>query len=161
MRLANAPADARARRGVRDHRPRAHSILAGARHGFGGVAQGVHAGGRRGGRRQSHRQLGQEDRHRIDEPQPARADVLRERLADLQSETELGYDVEAALAEAGRCLSCGSCFGCERCWMYCTPGCMSRLPSVAPGHYFTINHDKCDGCRKCAEECPTGFLDMV
>jgi Pyruvate/2-oxoacid:ferredoxin oxidoreductase delta subunit len=86
---------------------------------------------------------------------------VRERLADLQSETELGYDVEAALAEAGRCLSCGSCFGCERCWMYCTPGCMSRLPSVAPGHYFTINHDKCDGCRKCAEECPTGFLDMV
>jgi NADPH-dependent glutamate synthase beta subunit-like oxidoreductase/Pyruvate/2-oxoacid:ferredoxin oxidoreductase delta subunit len=86
---------------------------------------------------------------------------VRERLADLQSEIELGYDVQAVLNEASRCLSCGSCFGCERCWMYCTPGCMSRLPQVAPGQYFTIKHDKCDGCRKCAEECPTGFLEML
>jgi Pyruvate/2-oxoacid:ferredoxin oxidoreductase delta subunit len=85
---------------------------------------------------------------------------VRERLSDLQSELELGQDAAAVLAEAGRCLSCGQCYGCERCWMYCTPGCMTRLPSVKPGEYFTINSVKCDGCRKCAEECPSGFLEM-
>jgi NADPH-dependent glutamate synthase beta subunit-like oxidoreductase/Pyruvate/2-oxoacid:ferredoxin oxidoreductase delta subunit len=82
------------------------------------------------------------------------------RLSDLQSEIELGHDTSAIFREASRCLSCGSCFGCERCWMYCTPGCMTRLPTVAPGRYFAISTEKCDGCRKCAEECPSGFLDM-
>jgi ferredoxin len=37
---------------------------------------------------------------------------------------------------------------------------MSRLPDAHPGRYFAINTDKCDGCRKCAEECPAGFLEM-
>jgi NADPH-dependent glutamate synthase beta subunit-like oxidoreductase/Pyruvate/2-oxoacid:ferredoxin oxidoreductase delta subunit len=85
---------------------------------------------------------------------------VRERLADLQSEIELGCDAQSAFAEASRCLSCGSCFGCERCWMYCTPGCMTRLANVKPGQYYAIAPEKCDGCRKCAEECPTGFLEM-
>jgi NADPH-dependent glutamate synthase beta subunit-like oxidoreductase/Pyruvate/2-oxoacid:ferredoxin oxidoreductase delta subunit len=83
-----------------------------------------------------------------------------ERLADLQSELDLGHDATAILKEAGRCLSCGSCFGCERCWMYCTPGCLRKLPSPTPGRYFALNPEQCDGCRKCAEECPAGFLDM-
>jgi Pyruvate/2-oxoacid:ferredoxin oxidoreductase delta subunit len=85
---------------------------------------------------------------------------VQDRLADLQSEIELGSDAATIFQEAGRCLSCGSCFGCERCWMYCTPGCMTRLPTVMPGQYYAINPEKCDGCRKCAEECPSGFLEM-
>ena len=81
-------------------------------------------------------------------------------MADLKSEIDLGHDASAILAEASRCLSCGNCFGCERCWMYCTPGCMTRAPTATPGRYFAINLGKCDGCRKCAEECPSGFLEM-
>lgn len=86
---------------------------------------------------------------------------VHERLADLQSELELSQQATDVLAEASRCLSCGNCYGCERCWMYCTPGCMSRVPTPEPGRYFAINIDKCDGCRKCAEECPSGFLGMA
>ena len=86
---------------------------------------------------------------------------VAERLADLRTEVELGYRQDEILAEASRCLSCGSCFGCENCWMYCTPGCMKRLPDVSPGHYFSIGTQTCDGCRKCADECPSGVLDMV
>ena len=91
---------------------------------------------------------------------PRKLAPVQDRLANLQSELELEQDPAAILQEASRCLSCGNCFGCERCWMYCTPGCMSRLPDPRPGRYFAINTEKCDGCRKCSEECPAGFLDM-
>lgn len=85
---------------------------------------------------------------------------VRERLADLQSEIEPGYEPSAVFREASRCLSCGNCFGCERCWMYCTPGCFTKIPQAQAGSYFTIHLEKCDGCRKCAEECPSSFLEM-
>jgi NADPH-dependent glutamate synthase beta subunit-like oxidoreductase/Pyruvate/2-oxoacid:ferredoxin oxidoreductase delta subunit len=97
------------------------------------------------------------------EPQTRLARLLApvaERLADLQTEVELGHCAADVLGEASRCLSCGSCFGCERCWMFCTPGCLTRLPQVVPGRYFNIKLENCDGCRKCAEECPCGFLEM-
>jgi NADPH-dependent glutamate synthase beta subunit-like oxidoreductase len=83
------------------------------------------------------------------------------RATNMQCEVELGHSAEDAFKEAGRCLSCGSCFGCERCWMFCTPGCMKRLPETTPGNYFGIQLDKCDGCRKCVDECPCGFLEMT
>jgi NADPH-dependent glutamate synthase beta subunit-like oxidoreductase/Pyruvate/2-oxoacid:ferredoxin oxidoreductase delta subunit len=86
---------------------------------------------------------------------------VADRLADLRTEVELGHDRAEILAEASRCLSCGSCFGCENCWMYCTPGCMKRLPAVSPGHYFSIKMETCDGCKKCADECPCGCIDMI
>lgn len=92
---------------------------------------------------------------------PRRLAPVAERVADLRMEIELGHDQAAILAEANRCLSCGSCFGCENCWMYCTPGCMKRVPDVSPGHYFTIKLQSCDGCNKCVEECPCGVLDML
>jgi Pyruvate/2-oxoacid:ferredoxin oxidoreductase delta subunit len=84
-----------------------------------------------------------------------------ERVTDLRIEIEQGHGQTEILAEASRCLSCGICFGCENCWMYCTPGCMKRLPEVSPGRYFSIKMETCDGCKKCAEECPCGFLDMI
>lgn len=98
------------------------------------------------------------------EPRPRlerRLKPVSDRFADPHGEIDRGIGAEQACTEASRCLSCGSCFGCERCWMFCTPGCMKRLPVVAPGAYFTIRQETCDGCRKCAEECPCGFLDMT
>ena len=83
------------------------------------------------------------------------------RAADMQVEVDLGHSAEEALREATRCLSCGNCSGCERCWMFCTPGCMKRVANKVPGHYFTIQLEKCDGCRKCVDECPCGFLEMA
>ncbi len=57
-------------------------------------------------------------------------------------------------------MSCGFCFGCERCWMYCTPSCFKKVGEPAPGKYYKISLDTCDGCKKCADECPCGFLEM-
>jgi NADPH-dependent glutamate synthase beta subunit-like oxidoreductase len=83
------------------------------------------------------------------------------RITAMQCEVELGQAANQAIYEAKRCLSCGSCLGCERCWMFCTPGCMKRLPQPAPGNYFSIQLEKCDGCRKCVDECPCGVLEMA
>jgi NADPH-dependent glutamate synthase beta subunit-like oxidoreductase/ferredoxin len=65
---------------------------------------------------------------------------------------------EEFLEEAGRCFSCGLCFGCERCAMYCNPAAITRLVEVGPGGYFGLNLDICEGCAKCIEICPCGFL---
>jgi NADPH-dependent glutamate synthase beta subunit-like oxidoreductase len=84
-----------------------------------------------------------------------------ERLTRPHAEIDLGITKEQVLEEASRCMSCGFCFGCERCWMYCTPSCFKKVAEPAPGTYFTIKLDTCDGCKKCADECPCGFLDMA
>jgi len=84
-----------------------------------------------------------------------------DRLARPAEEIDRGVTSEQALAEASRCLSCGLCFGCERCWMYCTPSCFSKADPARPGAYYRIKLDTCDGCKKCADECPCGFIDMI
>ena len=63
------------------------------------------------------------------------------------------------LAEVERCFSCGSCHGCEQCFMYCTTGCFTKLDEVSPGAYFSIALDHCHECGKCIEVCPSGFLE--
>ena len=60
--------------------------------------------------------------------------------------------------EITRCFSCGLCFGCQRCWMYCNPSSYTRLQETGPGAYFSLDLDSCEGCGKCIEICPCGFL---
>jgi len=84
-----------------------------------------------------------------------------ERLSRPMDEVDLGLDRAQAIEETARCFSCGLCFGCERCWMYCQSNCFKKLPSPGPGTYYKIDLNVCDGCRKCAEECPCGFLDLI
>jgi NADPH-dependent glutamate synthase beta subunit-like oxidoreductase/Pyruvate/2-oxoacid:ferredoxin oxidoreductase delta subunit len=77
---------------------------------------------------------------------------------DLTAEIEQGLSVEEALEEARRCMSCGLCMDCESCWMYCTNNCFVRLPK---GEHYSIKMDLCNGCKKCAEGCPTGYLELI
>jgi NADPH-dependent glutamate synthase beta subunit-like oxidoreductase len=82
------------------------------------------------------------------------------RLADPDAEVTETIDEDALLAEADRCLSCGSCFGCQRCWMYCSPRGFTRLAEAAPGAYHALDLRRCEGCGKCIEVCPCGFLSV-
>lgn len=61
------------------------------------------------------------------------------------------------LKEAARCMSCGMCMDCETCWMYCSKNCFVKLPK---GEHYKIKLDLCNGCGKCAESCPCGYIEM-
>jgi NADPH-dependent glutamate synthase beta subunit-like oxidoreductase len=82
-----------------------------------------------------------------------------ERLARPFDEVDLGLTSEQALEEVTRCFSCGLCFGCENCWMYCQNNCFKKLPTVSLAHYFEAHLETCDGCKKCWEECPCGYIE--
>jgi ferredoxin len=45
--------------------------------------------------------------------------------------------------------------------MYCQSNAFKKLPEPRPGAYYKVDLSVCDGCRKCAEECPCGFLDLI
>jgi NADPH-dependent glutamate synthase beta subunit-like oxidoreductase len=81
-----------------------------------------------------------------------------ERLANPAKEIDLGITPEEALEEATRCFSCGKCFGCENCWMYCQNNCFTKIREPQHGQFYTVKLDVCDGCKKCWEECPCGFI---
>ncbi len=73
------------------------------------------------------------------------------------TEIQMGLGEAEALAEAKRCMSCGMCMDCETCWMYCTNNCFVKLPK---GEHYKVKLELCNGCKKCAEACPCGYLEM-
>ncbi len=73
------------------------------------------------------------------------------------AEVRAGFSPVAARAEAARCLSCGSCTGCDVCFHLCPDRAVVR---GAPGAYG-VDRDRCKGCGICAEECPRGAVDLV
>jgi len=80
---------------------------------------------------------------------------VEQRSAD--TEIQLGLSEAEALDEAKRCMSCGMCMDCETCWMYCTNNCFVKLPK---GEHYKVKLELCNGCKKCAEACPCGYIEM-
>jgi NADPH-dependent glutamate synthase beta subunit-like oxidoreductase len=79
-----------------------------------------------------------------------------------QPEMEIDQTIssEQALYEAARCMSCGLCFDCHQCVMYCNVGGYSPLENSAPGRYHSLAMEICEGCGKCVELCPCGYLEV-
>jgi len=75
----------------------------------------------------------------------------------LDTEIQLGLAESEALEEARRCMSCGMCMDCETCWMYCTNNCFVKLPK---GEHYKVKMELCNGCKKCAEACPCGYIEL-
>jgi NADPH-dependent glutamate synthase beta subunit-like oxidoreductase/Pyruvate/2-oxoacid:ferredoxin oxidoreductase delta subunit len=69
---------------------------------------------------------------------------------------------EKAIAEAKRCMSCGMCFECDNCLLYCPQGAVSRVKKnvSTTGRYVITDYSKCVGCHICADVCPTGYIQM-
>ncbi|MDW3096290.1 MAG: NAD(P)-binding protein [Gammaproteobacteria bacterium] len=78
-------------------------------------------------------------------------------------ERMIGLSEEQAVEEAGRCMSCGMCFECDNCVIYCPQDAVFRVKKdqTTTGRYVDTNYDKCIGCHICADVCPTGYIDMA
>ena len=75
------------------------------------------------------------------------------------AEVQIGFDLEQALAETGRCFSCGTCIFCDNCVNYCPDLAVKRLPDGGAG--YVVDGDYCKGCGICVKECPTGSMKML
>ena len=80
-------------------------------------------------------------------------------LARPEVEIDETLTSEEACAEAERCMSCGLCFGCQQCFMYCNASGFARIVEPEPGRYFAMTLEACEGCGKCIELCPCGYLE--
>ena len=68
-----------------------------------------------------------------------------------------GLSKEEFIQEAKRCLSCGLCYDCGNCFMYCSKGCVKMLQK---GQHYEFHLETCNGCAKCFESCPCGYITM-
>ena len=73
-----------------------------------------------------------------------------------------GLSEEATVAEAKRCMSCGMCFECDNCVIFCPQIAVKRTPKSEStmGRYVYTDYDLCIGCHICADVCPTGYIKM-
>jgi len=78
------------------------------------------------------------------------------------AERMVGFDDKQAVAEAKRCMSCGMCFECDNCVIYCPQTAVKRTPKseATMGRYVYTDYDLCIGCHICADVCPTGYIKM-
>lgn len=68
--------------------------------------------------------------------------------------------MEQAIEESKRCMSCGLCFTCDRCRVYCPREAISRDKQSPVGQKMFSDYTKCSGCHICAEVCPSGYIEM-
>jgi len=85
---------------------------------------------------------------------------IEEWLTKPDQEIDQTLGEEQFLAETSRCFSCGLCFGCEHCWMYCNAVAFTKVDHAKQGSYFVASLEACEGCGKCLEVCPSGFLSI-
>jgi Pyruvate/2-oxoacid:ferredoxin oxidoreductase delta subunit len=69
---------------------------------------------------------------------------------------------QQVVAEAKRCMSCGLCFECDNCVVYCPQTAVYRVKKTeaTTGRYVATDYDKCIGCHICHDVCPTGYIQM-
>jgi 2-oxoacid:acceptor oxidoreductase delta subunit (pyruvate/2-ketoisovalerate family) len=80
---------------------------------------------------------------------------LPERVRGFE-EVYTGLSEEAALQEAQRCFSCGTCPECDNCLVFCPDAAISRKE----GGRYQINYDYCKGCGLCVAECPRNAISI-
>jgi len=62
-----------------------------------------------------------------------------------------------ALKEAERCFSCGTCNGCENCYVFCPDASIVKVEEILSRQ---VDYDFCKGCGICFSECPRGAISL-
>lgn len=90
------------------------------------------------------------------------ADITAENVLSNFQERFSVLEEEKAIEEAARCMSCGMCFECDNCVVYCPEDAIFRVKKDqrAMGRYVDTDYDKCVGCHICADVCPSGYIKM-
>ncbi len=88
--------------------------------------------------------------------------ISAERVLGNFEERIVGLIEERAIDEAKRCMSCGMCFECDNCVVFCPQDAVKRTPKkeATMGRYVFTDYARCIGCHICADVCPTGYIDM-
>jgi glutamate synthase (NADPH/NADH) small chain len=78
------------------------------------------------------------------------------------AERMVGLDDKQVVEESKRCMSCGMCFECDNCVIYCPQNAVKRTPKTEAtmGRYVYTDYSLCIGCHICADVCPTGYIKM-
>jgi Pyruvate/2-oxoacid:ferredoxin oxidoreductase delta subunit len=84
--------------------------------------------------------------------------AVEERFREPWAEITTTLTEDEVIAEARRCMSCGSCFDCGTCWSYCQD--QAIVKPLKHGEPYKFKLEFCKGCNKCAENCPCGYLEM-
>ena len=89
-------------------------------------------------------------------------DIKADNVLGNMEERLIGLTEAQAQAEAKRCMSCGMCFECDNCVIYCPQGAVKRVPKKEQmaGRYVFTDYSKCIGCHICMDVCPTGYIQM-
>lgn len=89
-----------------------------------------------------------------------RIQAEREPAARVADFTEVvgGLDATAAVYEAARCLSCGTCFECDGCLGSCPEDAVIKL---GPGQRYQFDYNRCIGCGTCFDQCPVHAISMI
>ncbi|MFW6277948.1 MAG: NAD(P)-binding protein [Halorhodospira sp.] len=95
-------------------------------------------------------------------PERERRPIDPERIIGDFQERIFPLAPETAQAEARRCMSCGLCFECDNCLIYCPQNAVQRVPKRdrAIGRYVQTDYGRCVGCHICRDVCPTGYIEM-
>jgi Pyruvate/2-oxoacid:ferredoxin oxidoreductase delta subunit len=74
----------------------------------------------------------------------------------------VAFSEAQARKEGERCMSCGMCFECDNCVIYCPQHAVQRVPKEerAIGRYVYTDYKRCIGCHICMDVCPTGYIQM-
>nr|MBP8024182.1 4Fe-4S dicluster domain-containing protein [Chromatiaceae bacterium] len=77
-------------------------------------------------------------------------------------ERVIGLLETEAIDEAKRCMSCGMCFECDNCVIFCPQDAVYRVKKGenTTGRYVATDYMRCIGCHICADVCPTGYIKM-
>ncbi len=88
--------------------------------------------------------------------------VDADEVLDHYEERFKGLSEADVRAEAERCMSCGMCFECDNCVIYCPQDAVLRTPpdQATTGRYVYTDYNRCIGCHICSEVCPTGYINM-
>ena len=89
-------------------------------------------------------------------------DITPDSVLGSFGERIVGLSEEEAKDEADRCMSCGMCFECDNCVIFCPQDAIFRVKKTdsTMGRYVDTDYTKCIGCHICEDVCPSGYIRM-